>query len=185
MSANKNQQLPGKLFFPKAAVNGFAGDASYQRAEKLAEKIGGVVVSSDDDIRGARPSLWVYQDYADVPAKDYDQIEVDFTKDGSFSDYGFVEVDLPKIGKVLARAVGADEFWRGHVCNSPFRCEIKRPGNWIDRFPGDVAHEMLCELDAYELNWFDLPEAVQFQLIEATNGIKDEYFSKAGKKRIA
>lgn len=171
-----------RVFFPKAAVNGFAGDASYQRANNLAKEIGGVVVSSDDDIRGARPSFWVYKDYADVPAKQYSRIEEDYSADDSYADYGFTKITLPKIGEVLARAVGADRFWREHLCNSPFRAEIIRSS-----IPGDPYSEehyfKSQECSTYELNWFDIPESEREKLIAATNGIKDEYFSKDGLRR--
>jgi hypothetical protein len=177
-----------KLFFPKPAVNGFAGDAAYQRADNLAKEIGGVVVSGDDDIRGARPSFWVYKDYADVPAKQYSRIEEDYSVDKSYADYGFTKITLPKIGEVLARAVGADRFWREHLCNSPFRAEIIRSSIEGYNAPGhdfEIVYEKSQLCDGYELNWFEIPEAEREKLIEATNnGVKDEYFSNHGLKRV-
>lgn len=169
-----------RIFFPKRAVNGFAGDASYQRADNLAKEIGGVVVSSDDDIRGARPSFWVYKDYADVPAKQYSRIEEDYTADDSYADYGFTKITLPKIGEVLARAVGADCFWREHICKAPFRAEIIQTG---------LSHNIWlegrdCYFSTYELNWFKIPESEREKLLLATNGIKDEYFTKSNLARV-
>lgn len=181
-----------RLFFPKPAVNGFAADAAYQRATTLAKEIGGVVVSSDDDIRGARPSFWVYQDYADVPAKQYSRIEEDYSADDSYADYGFTKITLPKIGEVLARAVGADRGWREDICNALFRVEIIRssikdylqPGEPLPaEYDFEVVYEKCQRCDDFELNWFDIPESEREKLIVATNQIKDEYFSKHGLRR--
>lgn len=174
---DNTQNTKGKLFFPKARVGGFAGDAAYQRADKLAREISGVVVLDEDGIlQGIRGVYNVLRDYADVLGKD--NVIEDYTPSEPLAAYGFVQVELPNIGKVYARAIGAEKFWREEICNAPFRVDILRQDD------AKQAEALYYEAWTYEGNWWNVPEAVREQLIEATRGIKDEFFSKAGLERV-